>query len=112
MADQDTLKLTTDLISADFSMERPEGDLDEEALIRLLATHIDRMLEGRFQTEQLMSNLYRLDVREDLVRAAFHPGAPEPVALGLARLIWERQRQRAYTKLHIRTEPLDEDMEW
>lgn len=113
MDHQDTLKLTTELISADFSIEPSEElEFQETQFIQLLGQRIAEMLESRFQTEQLMSNLYRLDVREDLVRAAFHPDAPNPVAQELARLVWNRQKQRAYTKLHVRPEPLDEDMEW
>lgn len=106
-----SLALTTELIRRDFQLpEAAEGQLTEAELLRLLCDQVDYYLQHRM--EWLLSTLYRLDVREDLVHAALHPSAPEPANLGLARLILERQKMRAYTKLNIRSEPLDEDMQW
>ena len=62
--------------------------------------------------EFLMSRCYVLDVPEEAVADAFHPAAPEPANVGLARLLYARQRQRAHTKLTVKPEPLDDELAW
>lgn len=105
------LQLTTELLRKDFDLPAaPDAPISEAELLRLLCDQVDYYLQHRM--EWLLSTLYRLDVKEELVNAALHPAAPEPANLGLARLILERQKQRAHTKLNIQAEPLDEDMQW
>lgn len=84
--------------------------MDEAELLRLLADQIDHLMQHRM--EWLLSLMYRLDVSEAKVNAALHPAAPEPANLGLARLVLERQKRRAWTKLNVPPEPLDDDMAW
>jgi hypothetical protein len=64
------------------------------------------------QPDYLMSLLYRLDVLEPKIRAAMHPGAPEPAHRGLARLVLERQLRRMATKRNIKPKPLEDMEEW
>jgi len=59
-----------------------------------------------------MSLCYTLDVSEGLVAQAFHPNAPEPANLGLARLLYARQCRRLETKRTIKPEPLDDEDAW
>ena len=40
------------------------------------------------------------------------PTASEPANIGLARLVLERQKQRAETKRSVKPAPLDEDDSW
>jgi hypothetical protein len=107
-----TLEQTTALVRAPFELESAPSPGTEEELLALLAERIEEMLAQR--PEYLMSLLYRLDVLEEKIRPAMHPGAPEPVHIGLARLVLERQQQRAETKLNIKSEPLEglDGWEW
>lgn len=81
--------------------------LDEAELLDLLANRIAWLIEHRM--EWLLSLMYRMDVNEAKVSAALHPMAPEPANVGLARLVLERQKQRAFTKQHIMSPPLAEE---
>ncbi|MBK8969784.1 MAG: hypothetical protein R3D58_12555 [Saprospiraceae bacterium] len=108
MMSDDFLQQTTDLIREPFELEAAPPPANEEELLRLLADRIGDMLET--QPEYLMSMLYRLDVLERKIRPVMQPDAPEPANWGLARLVLERQKQRAHTKRTVKPKPL-EDME-
>ena len=84
--------------------------LSEEEVVRWLADAIDYEMQHRMK--YLMSRCYVLDVPEAAVADAFHPDAPEPANVGLARLLYTRQRQRAHTKLTIKPQPLDDELAW
>lgn len=103
---------TAELVRGPFELGAAAVPLTEAELLALLAERIEEMLEKR--PEYLMSLLYRLDVLEEKIRPAMHPAAPEPANLGLARLVLERQKQRAATKIAIKPEPLEglEGWEW
>jgi len=97
----------------DFELQTSDlGEHSEAELLELIAVRVATMLET--QPEYLMSLLYRLDVLESKILPVMHPGAPEPVNYGLARLILERQLQRLKTKETIKPEPLEdlEGWEW
>ncbi len=107
--DQNTFAHTKDLIVRDFELEKHEEEtLTEEDLFRLLADQISYMIEYRM--EYLLSLMYRLDIDERKVNDALAPFAPEPANIGLARLVLDRQKRRAYTKAHYKQEEkLDDD---
>lgn len=107
-----TLQQTTDLIRAPFELQSAPPPADEAELLALLAERIEEMLLNR--PDYIMSLLYRLDVLEEKIRPVMHPSAPEPPHIGLARLVLERQKQRAETKFNIKPEPLEgmEGWEW
>lgn len=94
------------------SLELPDraDGLDEATFLRLLADAVDYWLQHR--TEQLMSLCYTLDVDERAVAAVLHPAAPEPANVGLARVLYERQRRRLHTKTTFQTPPLDDEDAW
>lgn len=97
MNNQELIQQTTKLVKRDFEMEaRDDEFLTEDELLNSLARHVAYMIE--YQIENLMSSLYRMDVQEKKVREVFHPDAPEPTNIGIARLIIERQKQRVATK--------------
>lgn len=106
---------TRELIARDFELE-PIGEseqITEEELLRVLSNRIAYMIE--YQLEFLLSLMYRLDVSEQKVSDALSPGAPEPANIGLARLVIERQKQRAFTKQFYKQEKLedlDEELEF
>jgi len=103
---------TTELIRKDFELRIVEEHrLSEAEVIQLLADEIDRLMHTRL--EWLLSKLYTMDVGEADVSAAMHPASPVPSNLALAKLVYRRQRQRAYTKAHFKPQPLDdEEMAW
>ncbi len=103
-------KQTTELIARDFGLEIGEEPLTEEQLFDLLANEVAYMIEHRL--DFLLSLMYRLDVKEQAIRKALAPDAPEIANIGLAKLILQRQKDRIFTKLKYKQEPLkgaDED---
>ena len=106
----DTLQQTSDLLRGPFELENTPPPANEEALLTLLTGRIAELLER--QPEYLLSLLYRLDVLEPKINQALHPTAPEMPALGLARLVLERQQQRIFTKRTIKPAPLEDLEDW
>lgn len=109
------LMQTRELIARDFELEPIDENeqITEEELLRVLSNRIAYMIE--YQLEFLLSLMYRLDVSEQKVSDALSPGAPEPANIGLARLVIERQKQRAFTKQFYKQEKLkdlDEELEF
>lgn len=104
----DILQQTTALIRGPFELENTPPPATEAELLKLVAERIAELLEK--QPEYLMSLLYRLDVPETKIHPVMRPDAPEPANYGLARLVLERQKQRAETKRTVKPKPL-EDME-
>jgi hypothetical protein len=91
--------MLAELIARDLDLDTDKNPLppDESVLVEALSVHIEEML--RLRPEFLMSSLYRLDIPESLLRVVLHPGAIDPPAVGVAKLIIERQRIRLATKL-------------
>ena len=112
MDPQDHIQQTAELLRQDFALANTAIDeVDEARLIQLLADEVDHLMQTKM--DWLMSLLYRLDVSEAKVNVALHPNASEPANIGLARLLYERQRQRAYTKATFKSPELDdEDLAW
>ena len=95
-------KETKALIFEAFEMENGPPEMSEEALLDLLADQVEYWLSHKI--DFLFSLMYRLDVEEAKVEAALLPGAVLPANVGLAKLIFERQKRRAYTKIHFENE--------
>lgn len=108
--EEETFKQTSDMVRGPFELESAPTPGTEAELLALLAERIEEMLERR--PEYLMSMLYRLDVLEEKIHPAMHPGAPEPPHIGLARLVLERQKQRIETKKNVKQEPLEDMKDW
>lgn len=64
-----------------------------ECVVYLLMNHM----------EQLLQILYRVDVKEELTKAAFAKTNPKEIAPELARLLIERELKKAETRLKYRT---------
>lgn len=103
---------TLSLLADSLDLVPPDTDrvVDEETTVRWLADAVDYWMQHRM--EQLMSLCYTLDVDEAFVAAAFHPSAPEPANVGLARLLYRRQLTRLETKEKYKPEPLDDEDAW
>lgn len=107
--DVEIFNKTAESVREPFELEKA-APADEQELLRILSERIEEMLERR--PEYLMSLLYRLDVLEEKIVPVMHPSAPEPPHIGLARLVLERQMQRAQTKRDVKIEPLDDWEDW
>ena len=83
-------------------------DGNEEELLELLSEQIAQMMVERMSA--LMQLMYRFDVDEKQVRQALSPLNQELPSMSLAKIVLERQKQRLYTKKHVKTE-FSEDME-
>ncbi len=105
---KDKLADTAELIVRDFELEPQGKELSEEELLQLLSGQIAYMIEHKL--EFLLSLMYRLDINEKKAHFALSPFSEEPANLALAKLVLERQKQRAFTKQHYKQEDLD-DME-
>lgn len=92
------LKMHTQaLVIKDFELQDPETELSETQLLEWLSEHIAFLIEKRM--EFLLNILYRLDVDELKVHDALSPYSIEPANVGLAKLVIQRQKKRAETKL-------------
>lgn len=84
----------TDIIQRNFRVEAPQNSEDE--LREKLQKRIEYMLT--YETDLLMSTLYRLDIDEQKIKQVLLKSIQQPVAKGLAELVIDRQRQRHHTK--------------
>ncbi len=101
---------TLALLAKDFYLPEGAETYDEARLLQWLADAVDHLMQERM--EYLMSLCYTLDVDEAAMAAAVHPNAPEAANVGVARLLYERQWQRALTKTTIKPKPLDDEDAW
>ncbi|NUO01298.1 MAG: hypothetical protein HUU01_11850 [Saprospiraceae bacterium] len=103
---------TAQLVASEFELAPfAEPEMTEEALLLALSNCIADMIQYRL--EYLLSLMYRLDIDERKVNLALSPLAEEPANIGLARLVIERQKRRAFTKKHYRPGKItDEDWEF
>lgn len=99
-------------------LDTPEKDLviqqeniSDEEMIQILAEKVQAYLDVNISL--LMSYLYRLDVKEQLIREALSNTKEEPGNYQLARLIWDRQKQRIETKKRLsQNVHIEEDWAW
>lgn len=105
-------KKNTSLIVQNFELSTDKEQMSEEELLEILAERMEYMIEYRM--EFLLSLMYRLDVEEHKINFALSPLAPDPPALGLAKLVVERQKQRLATKEFYRNNPpqTDDGEDW
>lgn len=102
---------TTELIKRDFDIVADDKpSLSEAELLEKLADYLVYMIEG--QMEYLLSLMYRLDIDEAKINEAISPFSTEAPNIGLAKLIIERQKQRAFTKVTYKTTALDDNDEF
>ena len=93
------------LISRDLEMEAIPEELTEEALLEVLADQVAYWIE--YKLEFLLSLMYRLDIAEHKVNFALSPMCQEPANIALAKLILDRQKRRAQTKLDYKQPDID-----
>ena len=103
---ENNIEDTRQLIIRDFELEETETPMSEEELYNLLVNQIAYMIE--YKLEILLSLMYRLDIDEAKVNHALSPFATDPANVGIAKLVWERQKQRAFTKKHYKQSKLND----
>lgn len=86
----------TELVLRDFELSQPEHSLTEQEMLNYLADAIAYMLENKM--DFLLSLMYRLDIDEAKIAHALLPGNDEPAHVALAKVVWERQKNRVATK--------------
>lgn len=105
--DEKDLATTTEMVIRDFEIERKENNtMSEQELFDMLADQIAYMIEYRL--EFLLSLMYRLDIDEAKVNEALSPGNETPANVALARIVLDRQKQRAFTKRFYKQDKLDD----
>ena len=98
------IKIITGLVNKDIGVEVPET-ADEQELLNAIINRVSWMLE--YDTDLLMSYLYRLDVLEHKINAALMPGSPLPASEALGVLIYQRQKERVETKKKYKQKPIE-----
>jgi len=88
----------------DLEAYRQEDENDELELLNAIATRVQELLDT--DKGLLLSHMYRLDIEERKIAAALENQGDEPIALVLARLIFQRQKDRLATKKKYRQPPI------
>jgi len=96
----------SEMLETDVDEQLTKVEDNAEELILFMSRRIEELLSGSPDT--LMSMMYRLDINEGKIKMALSPTNPENPAIGLARLIVDRQRQRMETKKKYKQPPLED----
>lgn len=89
-------KLALSEISNNF-IDREQSMDDEAEILSIIERRVTDLLDHN--PDLLMSYLYRLDVEEYKIKLVLKGEAKATIPQLLAHLIWNRQKQRALTKL-------------
>lgn len=103
MDDKDQ-KQIAQLLIRDIGLET-SSEVDETVLLSAIIDRVTWMM--KYDTNLLMSYLYRLDILEHKINAALTPGNPLTVEEALAVLILERQKERVATKKKYKQDPIE-----
>jgi hypothetical protein len=89
-----------------------EQDADEkQKLFEVLVVYLNRLLENDFS--RLLQILYRVDVDEAKLRRMLHNNTGHDAASIIARLLVEREEQKALSrKTHSANNAADDDEKW
>jgi len=80
---------------------------DEEEIIQAVTIRVREMLDK--SPDLLFSYMYRLDVEESAINHVLKNNQLMATDEALARLIWERQKQRLEFKKQFPVKPIDDD---
>ena len=105
----DFSKKETSIIVRNFELETNKDTLSEQELLALLTEQVEYMIQ--YKMDYLLSLLYRLDVLEHKINHALSPVAIDPPAVGLAKLILERQKLRVATKQEYKPKVQEDDLD-
>jgi hypothetical protein len=90
----EVVKITRELLSKEFGLNQAmvAAEFEQRLQERLVYLMLNDM-------EGLLQLLYRIDVNEQKVKAAFAQSTPQDIAPELAKLIIDRMRQKAETRV-------------
>lgn len=94
---QELESVTRELICKDFETDLPFGK--DQVLEALRQAVLQLLLHD---LHKLWNILYRIDVNEQKVKALFDQNDPKLIAPGLALLIFDREMEKARTRLEYR----------
>jgi hypothetical protein len=82
-------------------------ELAEEQFIQMIAIRVEELMESNL--ELFFNHLYRMDVSEQKIFKTLHPATElnESVYVALARIIYERQKQRLESKKKYSRKDID-----
>lgn len=102
------LQETSALVQKDFDLDYIPNDVTEAEILDFLQRFIQDLLDN--DMKKLFYVLYRLDIDENKVHAALSPTSIEPPHEQLAALIFEREKQKATTRIMYNSDEVDEDV--
>jgi len=102
------LRETSALVQKDFDLDYIPNDVTEAELLDFLQRFIKDLLDN--DMKKLFYVLYRLDIDEAKVHAVLSPLAIEPPHEQLAALIFQREKQKATTRIMYNSDEVDEDV--
>ena len=91
-------------VADELSIEQAPGG-EEEEIIQLIIQRVRDLIAGDFNL--LLSHLYRLDVDEKKVNHILFQQDAVPPDVGIANLIWQRQKERIETKKKYKQPPIE-----
>lgn len=104
------LQQTSAFVQKDFEVEHIPENVTEQELINFLEQFVQNLLDT--DMKQLFYVLYRLDINEQKVHQALDPSAIELPHKTLAQLIFNRERQKAKTRIEYNERNADEGDGW
>jgi len=104
------LQQTSAFVQKDFEVEHIPEDVTEVELLEFLEQFVQNLLDTNM--EQLFYVLYRLDINEYKVHQALNPAAIELPHKTLAQLIFQREKQKAKTRIEYNERYTEEGDGW
>lgn len=93
-----------ELIYKELSISSHDQTTDTE-MLEIIADRVEHFL--KYDKDLLVSYLYRLDIEENTIDSALNEASEDPLHIVLAKLIFNRQKQRQETKLKYKVEPIE-----
>ncbi len=80
------------LITKDFQLPEMKEGFSEEKALDVLTKAISQMMDRNL--ERLLQVCYRIDLAENRLKQILHESEPDCMASDLAKVLWERQKQK------------------
>lgn len=84
----------------------PEKNEKENIYLSRILQRVEELINT--DLDLLFSYLYRLDIEEHQIQQILRISAPDKVSEGLAKAIWDRQKQRLHHKSVIKVPKIKE----
>jgi len=101
---------TAFLVQKDFELSSIPAQIDEAAILDFLERLVEDLLNNKL--DRLFYYLYRLDIDEYKVKKALALDAEIPPHQQIALLIFERELQKAKTRLEFKQQDKDKGDGW